>query len=324
MNFRENMFISLKINRKYHQKINMNNQNFKILTDSFFEVYKEFKTFLLSKDPTILFHSNKININFNGINELELNSFYSKLNIFYNNLNKIKRNTILIHGFIDRQYDLLKQIKYFLSGFNTAKSRSLHDKIFVNIFRMNSHIPLGITRVFEEFIKGITYFSDEEENKKRIPIYHRAASCGNSSIHFRNEYLKCYSTNSHEKVEMKRKHIFKCYLERLIYDKMYQHLTFNRNVEQNEGHQFQLSERAHNFNTCFIGIKLNIDLIFEDLFPVILHINYVQNGVIIKRETYEKITYLDDYGNTEYLDNVYYTCEENNNITEEIRHYNIK
>lgn len=302
----------------------MNNRNFIDLTDSFFEVFKEFKTFLLTKNPEIVFHSSKLNINFNEINETELNHFYSKLSSFHNKLNKIKNNRILIQGFIDRQYDLLKQIKYFLSGYNSQKARSLHDKIFVNIFRMNSHIPLGITRVFEEFVKGITYFSNEEENKKKIPIYHRVASCGNSSIHFRNQYLKCYSTNLPEDVELKRKHIFKCYLERLIYDKMYKHLTFNfqsgpfyQNLEQNEGHQFQLSERAHDFNTCFIGVQLKIDLIFDGLFPTILQIEYVKNGIIIKKETFEKITYIDEYGNTEYLDNVYY---ESGDI-EEIRQF---
>ena len=31
----------------------------------------------------------------------------------------------------------------------------------------SKHLPLGIIRVFEEFIKGITYFQKEEENKKK-------------------------------------------------------------------------------------------------------------------------------------------------------------
>ena len=47
-------------------------------------------------------------------------------------------------------------------------------------------MPLGITITFENYIKGITYFSDEKENKNQIPIYHRAASCGNKRKNFRD------------------------------------------------------------------------------------------------------------------------------------------
>jgi len=49
-------------------------------------------------------------------------------------------------------------------------------------------MTLGITQIFENFIKGITYFSDNIENKK-ILIYHRAASCGNSSDDFQKKFI---------------------------------------------------------------------------------------------------------------------------------------
>jgi hypothetical protein len=324
----------------------MNNQTFTNLINTFFDVYQEYRNVLLSinidippsmsenefrkiiQQNTIPNLNYKQNIHFEKINDSQLKNFYKKINIFYNHLYKIKNNHILIHGFIDNQYNLLVKIKFFLVELKKMKARSFHDKIFINILGMNKRVPLGITRTFNEFIKGITYFKNEIENKNNIPIYHRAASCGNSNSHFRRQYLKCYSTNLPEDINIKKQHIFKCYLERMIYDKMYKELTchfqqqaFHVNLEQNEGHRFQLSERANNFNSCFLGIKININMVFENLFPTILELEYIENGNIIKKEIYEKIINIDEYGNTYYLNNVYYISEEDGHFVEGIFTY---
>ena len=43
----------------------------------------------------------------------------------------------------------------------------LHDRIFDDLLRLDEHPPIDIGRTFKAFIKGITYFSDQED----IPIY---------------------------------------------------------------------------------------------------------------------------------------------------------
>jgi len=167
---------------------------------------------------------------------------------------------------------------------------------------MDKYIPLGITQVFEDFIKGITYFSNEIENKKKIPIYHRAASCGNSSEDFKKKYLQCYKDNNELTLTIKREHIFKCYLERLIYDKIYLNsiLHFpsglNNELKQNNGHIFQLKERAKNFNQCFLGMNIDIEIFYELELPSYLIIKYIKNNIIEKIEEYSKIVYIDSFG----------------------------
>ena len=274
-----------------------NLDKFNDLRKTFFIIYSDIKLNIL-----------KNNVN-EDINENVLSDLYNKLNIFYEKLNEIKNNNILLQGFIDNNYCKIKEVKLFLINRKTDKARSLHDEIFIKILKCNSYISLGITHVFEDYIKGITYFSDELENKKKIPIYHRAASCGNSSEDFQKKYLQCYNTDIPEEIEKKKEHIFKCYLERLIYDDMFKNLT-EQELKQNKGHIFQLSERAKNFNKSFNNIELNIDIKYKNNFPIILDINYLKNNFLFKKEIFMKTTYIDDYGNTRYYEDVFHKIIE--------------
>jgi len=288
----------------------MNSSNYNELSNIFFDIYSNIKLILLEQN---------VEINIKNIEENKFIDLYKNLEIFYNKLNKIKNNNILLQGFIDNNYIKIKEIKYFLLSIKTKKSRSMHDKIFTKILKLNNYIPLGITHVFEDFIKGIIYFNDEIENVKKIPIYHRSASCGNSSEDFKKKYFQCYNTNTPEEIEIKKKHIFKCYLERLIYDDMYRNLTLhfpttlnNQELKQNEGHLFQLNERAKNYNQCFLGIKIAIEIDYDNNFPIILKINYIKDENLLKKEIFMKNTYIDDYGNTRYEDDIFHKIIENN------------
>ena len=244
-----------------------------------------------------------IKLNIQDVNENTLAELYNKLDIFYQEISTLKNNNILLQGFIDNNCEKIKEVKLFLINRKTPRARSLHDKIFTKILKLDSYTPLGITQVFEDFIKGITYFSDELENKKRIPIYHRAASCGNSSKNFKKKYLQCYNTQEPEDIKNKKEHIFKCYLERLIYDDMYKNIIFDFPVNL-------ISEKAKNFNKRFIGTDLTINITYKNHFPIILEINYMKNNVLIKNELFMKTTYIDEYGNTRYYDDVFHKIME--------------
>ena len=307
----------------------MNQNYYKNLTNLFFDIYKEYRLFLSSKNPHKTSQDDVFKeIDFSNLKIHELNNLLSKLNDFYKLLIHIKDNHILLQGFYDKNYVELVKIKYFLFELKNIKIQSIHDKIFIKIFKMNKKMPLGITRIFEEFIKGITYFKNEEEYKRKIPIYHRAASCGYSSKNFINKYLKCYGTNLPEIIEQKKNHIFKCYVERLIYDDMFKQLMFHfpttlddTNIQQNKGHIYQLNQRAHNFNSCFLNTHINIEITYEDNFPVILIIKYLNQDKIVKIEKFEKILYFDEYGNGNYTDNIFYEREDDNGTFEEIKYF---
>jgi hypothetical protein len=304
----------------------MNNKKYQFneLVLSFQDLYKEYinikksKIYLQEESNISLL---KTEINFSLINNNDLILFYEKLVNFKKLLDTLQNNHILIQGFYDNQYDYLIKIKFFLINLKNNKYRSFHDKIFINIFKMDKHVPLGVTRIFGEFVKGITFFSDQMEHKKSIPIYHRAASCGNSSNDFRKKYLRCYQENQPETIDKKRTHIYRCYLERLIYDDMFihafTHVQNNMNkkvsIKQNIGHKFQLTEREHNFNSCFLDIKINIKIEYKNNFPVTLFIYfYNKNGEFIKTEKFEKILLYDDYGNGYYTESAYYTLYDSN------------
>jgi hypothetical protein len=258
----------------------------------------------------------------NTIDNKNFEKLYTILNIFEEDLKKIEKNNILLNGFIDRHYNMIKNIKNFLININNEESLSYHDKIIINILKMDKYIPLGITFVFEEFIKGITYFSNEMENKKKMPIYYRAASCGNSNTEFKKKYLECYNDDLPDDIEIKKKHILKCYLERLIYDDMYKNLILHH--ETNVLNTYQLTESGKNFNSCFLGIELKIEILYDNRFPYNLLVYYIKKGKInnltnefkkediIKIESFAKITYIDYYGNTHYHDDLLYRCDENN------------
>lgn len=294
------------------------NSNYNVLVKSLFDVYAEQRKILFSLPP------NYTTTTIKAIPIDALEDFFDSLKKFYNELSKIQKNHILIQGFLDRQYGEISKLKHFILELTQSdQSRKMHDKIFMKIFHMDKHVPLGVTLVFEEFIKGITYFSFEDENKKKIPIYHRAASCGNSSADFRMRYLRCYNHNIPKDKEKKKKHIRKCFLERIIFDDMFKKLTlhFPSNFEhqehlQNEGHQFQLTERANNFNSCYLGIRMRITIEYDNLYPDTLIIEYLDGDNVIEKETYVKTTYIDEYGNTRYYDYAYHYVYEDGELKE--------
>lgn len=268
-------------------------------TNEVFNILENVKLILLTEP---------LSMNIKDIEESKLNKLYEDLNNLYKILIKIKDNYILIHGFIDKYYDELRRIKIFLLERKDVRSRTIHDKIFTSILKLDKYMSLGITHVFEDFIKGITYFSNEIENKKRIPIYHRAASCGNSSENFKKKYFQCYKNNDELTLKTKREHISKCYLERLIYDKIYLEsslhfpTSLNNELKQDNGHIFQLKERAKNFNECFLGCKIELQILYEIGLPSFIIIKYLKDGKVEKIEQYIKMVYIDDFGVKRYKD----------------------
>jgi hypothetical protein len=209
---------------------------YKRLTDVFFEKYSKVNYILLSERI----------IKLEEISSIGKDKIIKETKELLKELEKVHTEKILLQGLIDRNYNDLKKLREILLGIKTNEGRSISDKIFIKILKFESHMPLGITILFENYIKGITYFSNEKENKNQIPIYHRASSCGNKKKNFR-DLLKNNLINE----EIKKSHIKKCYLERLIYDDMYREMSFhfplelkNQELKQNKGHEYQLTERA--------------------------------------------------------------------------------
>lgn len=78
------------------------NNNFNNLSNILFDIYSKMKYILLQYNVT-----KKIM----DINEIEFDDIYLKLNILYKELYKIQNNYILIQGFIDNNYNSIREVK---------------------------------------------------------------------------------------------------------------------------------------------------------------------------------------------------------------------
>lgn len=158
-------------------------------------------------------------------------------------------------AFADKYYEELLKVKFYLVSKRDANARRVHDILFTNLLKIGKTPPMRITKIFEEFVKGITYFSNETTNGEQ-PIYHRLASCGPRNDAFRNTFNQCTRSNKREKRILKEK-IQTCFIERLIYDKLYTHQTLffpasgNAQHTQDQGHVNWLAITKADFRRMF-------------------------------------------------------------------------
>jgi len=202
--------------------------------------------------------------------------------------NEVERQT-----FLDKHYEQLLKIKYFLSQQRNTDARSLHDKLFTNILQVPKNPPLRLTKIFEDFVKGVTYFKTENTNGEQ-PIYHRLTSCGPGTIAFRIKYNQCKNLEKRDK-RIAKERIQTCYIERLIYDKLYKQQTLffpetgTSESSQNAGHVNWLKQTRDDFKTCFPNIEIEVELTeFDGLMPTKLTIKRCKKNGKCSTEIYKK------------------------------------
>lgn len=193
--------------------------------------------------------------------------------------------------FLDHYYDLLLKLKWFLLAERSKNPdfQSLHDKLFQKTFQIKSNAPLKITRIFEKFLKGITYFESQHPTKTH-PIYHRLASCGNWS-----SQLGCVDPQNKKERSIASERIERCYIERLIFDDMFRHETlfFPENPsdvkKQDDGHEAWMQKTEKEFTSCFPNIRIEVKLgKFDSSYPTTCEIKRFVKGKLASIETYEK------------------------------------
>lgn len=189
---------------------------------------------------------------------------------------------------MDMHYEALSKVKVFLkeNHLGNAHLKRLHDDVFITRLGMpKSKTPSTVTKLFEEFIKGITYFRHQNDPSNPVPIYHRFYSCGN--------HLICAMGLSAVEKKRRRALIERCYLERLIYDVLFRHETLHfplntENVEhkQNEGHMFRMDLTREDYETCFKGHSVEVDIEYSGRFPLTLKVTRKKNGKVLYVEEY--------------------------------------
>ena len=163
--------------------------------------------------------------------------------------------------------------------------RSMYDKLFIKVLNIKDLPQTNTTYIFKEFIKGITFFKYQEKGILDHPVYHRLFSCGDGKHAFRNTFNRCTSKSASVKDVSKR--IKTCYLERLIYEKIYLENVFLPTISwdyvkkiQDKPHIDWLKQTLGDFNTCFPDISIKVKLKHSQNYPIYLMVTYIHKKKI--------------------------------------------
>lgn len=222
-----------------------------------------------------------------------------KLTLFKDDIRSKLTNQVLKDQFINNHYDILSSIKFELEYLIKEPHMQpnndiirLRDRLYADLLRI-VHIQnemRKVTTIFNEFLKGITYFNNQIPNSGQ-PIYHRPAiSCPSRG----NINEECINTNT---APMKSKNIRLCYIERLIYDELWSKMIFS---PQDIRHIEWLNDTCYKDQDIFVEVEMNE----ENTMPISLKI--FDDNII---EHYEKI--LNPMNNT--YDNIVYCYQYNEN-----------
>jgi hypothetical protein len=203
-----------------------------------------------------------------------------------------KLTDIQIHLYLADNQRHINLINGMLAHSKVPEFVSFKDRVLKNHLQVG---PLDVPAIFAEFVKGITYFANEEEIRTR-PIYHRLYSCGERGDSMYTALHTCYDAQPPEKRRVAEQRIYKCYIERLIFDDVYKHNTMffpirgSEQHSQNKQHQDRLEITHKDFKSCFPHIELKIHIEYRRHIPYILTIIKKVSGKIRFTEVYMKDT----------------------------------
>lgn len=152
-----------------------------------------------------------------------------------------------------------------------------------NITSPAKHFMFYPTRLYEEFIKGITVFSNTTSISER-PSYHRLESCGTKALDYIAKF-KHLPTDKREERKRKLDALKTCIIERKIYDDIYTYLLHR----QDSNHMFELQnlERLYLDYTAST-IDVNVKYKYGTVQPYIVFVTIHRKGMLVSRISYEK------------------------------------
>jgi hypothetical protein len=193
-------------------------------------------------------------------------------------------------------YEELRRIRWYIAQHakTSAQYRGFLDRIFKNLLHMDKRMPTSITIIFNEFVQGITYFANQQQDA--IPVYHRLFSCGPQNDAFRTSFLQCKKTAmpKNERSIIKSR-IQTCYVERLIYNLlMFPLVGTEDTARQDNGHEHWLIETRNDFKSCFPKSDIIVNILeFDNAWPIKLEIQRTVNSSVVSTETYTRSLYID-------------------------------
>ncbi len=171
---------------------------------------------------------------------------------------------------------------------NARRNNLMHTVLSWN--SMLDKMEARCTRLFNKFIKGITNFSNHQEHQPYKPSYHRRESCSyTDNLDVLREAYTCDGKTVTE-IQERKDRVKLCFIERVIYDKLYTHCIQHSNI----GHNYQAyANMAMYYDSCFKTepktSRTLIDIKFtNNHVPIELSIVYVDysTGKTVSTEKY--------------------------------------
>ncbi len=194
--------------------------------------------------------------------------------------------------FVDQNLKSLAAIKFELDYVAKLPEMKKHhflllsrDLLFGSLLRKVHVIneTTKVTRMFNEFIKGITAFSDEDIYNANQPSYHRKKSCPPRG----SKNTTCIAGNTNTIKKDKSESIRKCYIERMIYDNIWSTIM---HCAQDKAHIEWLTNTEEAYKTCYSESSLQIDIEYSDNnIPLVLKI-YENDNLEIYEKRYDEST----------------------------------
>jgi len=189
------------------------------------------------------------------------------INLFETFLNRLKKlKPIQIKEFINEYTITLITIKFemqrFIDSCNNETKTSvirLRDQIFGSKLKDITYEDprRKVTLIVNEFLKGITWFQNEVIYNDYDPVYHRIGSCSRKGEGNHN----CVGVTDRTTRKSNKRSIEKCYIERLIYDNIWQRINQN---QQDEGHLKWLLDTKIAYMTCYPNNSIEIIIQYND------------------------------------------------------------
>lgn len=227
----------------------------------------------------------------------------------------IDQSELVVEGFAYTYHFMLYKLYHTIQRTKDMNEDSRIKKL--NIYtnkRLLNDVRTFASKIFDEFIKGITYFGCSFTlNCQPKPLYHRCSSCG-------------YSIDDCDNIET-------CYVERLIFNEIYNfhELHFPKTIDDTDF--FEQSQDNGHLNFLNNTVKPKYFANFPDIRSIIVTINdNVVDTIPVKVtitkvfhkgtrtvETYTKEYNLTTTGNKLYKEQVF--CEKFCNTTTSAKHF---
>lgn len=110
---------------------------------------------------------------------------------------------------------------------------------------------------------------------------------------YRGNNLICTKDISVAEKKRRRPLIERCYLERLIYDALYRYETLhfpltgsNADHTQDKGHMFRMDLTKEDYESCFKGHSIDVEVEYHDRFPLTLKMTRKKKGIVFYTDEY--------------------------------------